>query len=88
MLIFSIGDNVRQLIDRPDGMYCFRLHRDRIYYASEKMIKMASNISRDELVSFGTCFGKLTKSKKFLLHITALDFLAPYAKVKYLKMYY
>ncbi len=79
---FSVGENVRLLIDRPDGLYCFRLHKDRIYYASEKMIKLASNVSNDNLISFGTCIGKLTKSKKFLLNITALDYLAPYAKVR------
>lgn len=32
-------------------------------------------------MSVGTCFGKFTKTNKFRLHITALDFLAPYAKV-------
>ena len=30
----------------------------------------------------GTCFGKFTKSKKFRLHVTALDFLAPYSQHK------
>lgn len=48
---------------------------------SEKILKLATNISRDKLVSVGTCFGKFTKTNKFRLHITALDFLAPYAKV-------
>ncbi len=28
----SIGENVRLLVDRPDGNYCFRLHKDRVYY--------------------------------------------------------
>uniref|UniRef100_A0A3B1IYG8 NIP7 nucleolar pre-rRNA processing protein n=1 Tax=Astyanax mexicanus TaxID=7994 RepID=A0A3B1IYG8_ASTMX len=77
-----IGENIKLLIDRPDGTYCFRLHHDRVYYISEKMLKMATNISRDKLVSVGTCFGKFTKTQKFRLHITALDFLAPYAKYK------
>ncbi|XP_054719900.1 60S ribosome subunit biogenesis protein NIP7 homolog [Uloborus diversus] len=77
-----IGENIKILIDRPDGVYCFRLHRNRIYYISEKNMKMACNISREDLVSFGTCFGKMTKTSKFRLHITALDYLAPYAKHK------
>lgn len=77
-----IGENIKLLIDRPDGTYCFRLHRERVYYISEKMLKLATNISRDKLVSVGTCFGKFTKTQKFRLHITALDFLAPYAKYK------
>lgn len=29
--ICSIGDNVKLLVDNPDG-YCFRLHKDRVYY--------------------------------------------------------
>jgi len=45
------------------------------------MLKKAGHVARDQLLSFGTCFGKFTKTSKFRLHITALDFLAPYAKV-------
>ena len=52
-----------------------------IHYFSEDIMKKAGNIARENLISFGTCFGKFTKSKKFRLQITALDFLAPYAKV-------
>lgn len=44
-------------------------------------MKFACNIGKDELISFGTNFGKFTKTGKFRLHVTALDFLAPYAKV-------
>ncbi|XP_043291250.1 60S ribosome subunit biogenesis protein NIP7 homolog isoform X1 [Cervus canadensis] len=77
-----IGENLQLLVDRPDGTYCFRLHNDRVYYVSEKILKLAANISGDKLVSLGTCFGKFTKTHKFRLHITALDYLAPYAKYK------
>lgn len=52
-----------------------------IYPLSEKILKLAANISGDKLVSLGTCFGKFTKTHKFRLHVTALDYLAPYAKV-------
>lgn len=27
-----IGKNIEQLINRPDETYCFRLHKDRVYY--------------------------------------------------------
>ncbi|XP_076727259.1 60S ribosome subunit biogenesis protein NIP7 homolog isoform X1 [Callospermophilus lateralis] len=77
-----IGENLQLLVDRPNGTYCFRLHNDRVYYVSEKILKLAANISGDKLVSLGTCFGKFTKTHKFRLHITALDYLAPYAKYK------
>lgn len=52
-----------------------------LFVHSERILKLATNISRDKLMSVGTCFGKFTKTNKFRLHITALDFLAPYAKV-------
>ncbi|XP_005052338.1 PREDICTED: 60S ribosome subunit biogenesis protein NIP7 homolog [Ficedula albicollis] len=78
----SIGENIQLLVDRPDGTYCFRLHRDRVYYLSEKLLKLAASIPRESLVAPGTCFGKFTKSQKFRLSVTALDFLAPYAKYK------
>ncbi|XP_039186908.1 60S ribosome subunit biogenesis protein NIP7 homolog isoform X1 [Crotalus tigris] len=118
-----VGENIQLLVDRPDGTYCFRLHKDRVYYVRsagpaggqsreakegrgaafervcspfcvtvdkpglegkffERLLKLATNIPRDSLVSLGTCFGKFTKTQKFRLHITALDYLAPYAKYK------
>ncbi|CAG8438355.1 10145_t:CDS:2 [Diversispora eburnea] len=45
-------------------------------------MRQATNISRNQLISVGTSFGKFTKSKKFKLHITALDYLAQYAVYK------
>ena len=48
---------------------------------SEKLLKVAASVPRESLVSLGTCFGKFTKTQKFRLSVTALDFLAPYAKV-------
>ena len=29
---FSLGRNIKLLLERPDGEYCFRLHRDRVFY--------------------------------------------------------
>ena len=40
-----IGDNIKLLIDRSDGAYCFRLHKDRVYYVSEKIMKQVINSS-------------------------------------------
>ncbi|KAJ7932528.1 hypothetical protein B0H13DRAFT_2517147 [Mycena leptocephala] len=60
-----IGKNLIHLIDRPDGAYCFRLQKDRVYYVSEESMRSASR-----------------KSGKFKLHITALDYIAKYAKYK------
>ena len=77
-----IGDNIKELLDRSDGSYCFRLNKERVFYVSERIMKQAANVARSNLLSLGTCFGKFTKSRKFRLHVTALDFLAPYAKHK------
>ncbi|RIA95778.1 60S ribosome subunit biogenesis protein nip7 [Glomus cerebriforme] len=77
-----IGRNIVHLIDRSDETYYFRLHHDKVYYMSEALMRQAISIGRDQLVSLGVCFGKFTKSKKFKLHITALDYLAQYAKYK------
>ncbi|KAG5894068.1 hypothetical protein JTB14_003927 [Gonioctena quinquepunctata] len=63
-----IGTNVKLLIERPDGLYCFREQRDRVYYVAEKILKLATTIPYDNLITVGTCFGKFTKSNKFKLH--------------------
>ena len=76
------GKNLIRLIDRPDGPYCFRLHKDRVFYVSESSMRLGISVARPNLVSLGTCFGKFSKSGKFKLHITALDHLAQYAKYK------
>jgi 60S ribosome subunit biogenesis protein NIP7 len=78
------GKNLVHLIDRQDEPYCFRLHRDRVFYVSESSMRLGISVARANLVSLGTCFGKFSKSGKFKLHITALDYLAQYAKYKVL----
>ena len=45
-------------------------------------MRLGISVARPNLVSLGTCFGKFSKSGKFKLHITALDYLAQYAKYK------
>eukprot|EP01114_Cavostelium_apophysatum_P007257 TRINITY_DN1921_c0_g1_i1.p1 TRINITY_DN1921_c0_g1~~TRINITY_DN1921_c0_g1_i1.p1 ORF type:complete len:180 (+),score=40.88 TRINITY_DN1921_c0_g1_i1:51-590(+) len=77
-----IGRNIKYLVDRQDEPYVFRLHRDRVYYVSEEIMKKATNVETKSLLSLGTCFGKFTKGGKFKLHITSLDFLAQFAQHK------
>ncbi|KAH9947909.1 secretory pathway protein Sec39-domain-containing protein [Amylocystis lapponica] len=45
-------------------------------------MRLGISVARPNLVSLGTCFGKFSKSGKFKLHITALDYLAQFAKYK------
>jgi len=77
-----LGSNIKFLIEREDGEYVFRLHKDRVYYINSEVLKMAAHIGKDELIGAGTCFGKFTKTEKFKLHITCLEYLAKYAKFK------
>ncbi len=78
----SIGKNIQLLLMRQDEPWCFRLHKDRVYYASENLVRKAGNVQRKQLLSIGVCFGKFSRKGKFQLHITSLDLIAPYAKVK------
>lgn len=77
-----IGRNISFLIDNPTNPHVFRLQKDRVYYVSETVANFATSVSRDRLMALGTCFGKFTKTGKFRLHITALPYLAQYAKYK------
>jgi len=77
-----IGSNIRLLLERADGKYCFRLHMDRVYYVNEELMKRAVSISRKKLISLGVCFGKFNRKGAFKVHVTALTYLAPYATYK------
>ena len=55
---------------------------DYLVSFSEAKMRLATNIGRDNLISIGTCFGKFSKSGKFRLHVSCLDYLAQYARHK------
>jgi 60S ribosome subunit biogenesis protein NIP7 len=42
-------------------------------------MRQATSISRDDLVTFGVCLGKFTKTRRFRLAVTALDVLSAHA---------
>ena len=65
----------------PDR-HVFRIQNARVYYVRESIANLATSVARKNLVSLGTCLGKFTKSGKFMLHITALDIIAPHARYK------
>ena len=62
--------------------YVFRLNHARVYYVKLSIANLATSISRDALLSLGTCIGKMTKTGKFRLHITALPIIAAGARHK------
>jgi 60S ribosome subunit biogenesis protein NIP7 len=77
-----IGNNITKLIDRQDAPHTFRLMNDRVYYINEQHLRLATNVNRENLLSIGTLFGKFTKSGKFRLHISCLEYLAQYCPHK------
>lgn len=85
-----VGNNLKNIVENPShegpdsnpGRYCFRLHKERVYYVSESLVKRATNINRKNLVALGTQIGKFTKGGKFRLSIQSLNLLAANAKHK------
>ena len=65
----------------PDR-HVFRIQNSRVYYVRESIANLATSVARRNLLSLGTCLGKFTKGGKFMLHITALDIVAPHARYK------
>ncbi|KAL9603925.1 MAG: hypothetical protein Q9219_000863 [cf. Caloplaca sp. 3 TL-2023] len=82
------GRSLNNLIQPPSDSpsegerYVFRLHASRVYYMKLSIANLATSIARPNLLSLGTCLGKFTKTRKFRLHITALDIIAPHARYK------
>ncbi|CDJ38987.1 60S ribosome subunit biogenesis protein NIP7, putative [Eimeria tenella] len=77
-----LGDNLLHLIENSSDPHVFRLHRDRVFFLSEKLLKAAGCVPRKNLLSVGQCIGKITKGRKFRLGITALHVIAKYAPHK------
>jgi 60S ribosome subunit biogenesis protein NIP7 len=59
-----------------------RAAASRVYYLPTPLMKQSISVARPNLISLGTCFGRFSKSGKFKLAVTSLDFLATYAKFK------
>ncbi|OAY71119.1 60S ribosome subunit biogenesis protein NIP [Ananas comosus] len=81
------GPNLKLLVERPDpcspdpsARCCFRLHKNRVYYAGESLVRRATSVARPRLASLGTPLGRFTKSGAFRLTLPALDLLAAHAR--------
>ncbi|CAB4303421.1 unnamed protein product [Prunus armeniaca] len=84
------GNNLKNIVENPShegpdpdsGRYCFRLHKNKVYYVSESLVKRATNIARTQLVSLGTCIGRFTHGGSFHLTVQCLSLVASNAKHK------
>lgn len=79
---FIGAENIKVLLQRDDERFVFRLVKLRVYYVSERLMRLATNVPRDNLVAFGTCFGRFTHHGNFHLTISCLDYLNKYAMHK------
>ncbi|KAK2198378.1 bifunctional Ribosome biogenesis factor [Babesia duncani] len=78
-----LGEKVVSLVEGEDSeSYFFRLHKERVYYMNENILKYSGCVNKKNLISAGVCLGKFTKNKNFKLHITSLPYLAHYSKHK------
>ncbi|TPX08608.1 uncharacterized protein E0L32_009947 [Thyridium curvatum] len=80
----SLKNLIAPLDNSPNAdRYVFRLSNGgRVYYVRLSIANLATSVSRDKLLSLGTCLGKFTKSGKFRLHVTAISILAEHARHK------
>jgi 60S ribosome subunit biogenesis protein NIP7 len=77
-----IGAKLKLMLENDDKTYVFRLHKNRVFYCDENVIKLAQHFEKKKLVSVGTCIGKFTKTGKFRLAITGLEYMSKFAKYK------
>ncbi|PPQ63013.1 hypothetical protein CVT24_006119 [Panaeolus cyanescens] len=87
----TFGYTRQKAVLQPSPDYTPQMHDSGIAFTIESnhesddaksSMRLGISVARPNLVSLGTCFGKFSKSGKFKLHITALDYLAQYAKYK------
>ncbi|KAG7018619.1 60S ribosome subunit biogenesis protein NIP7-like protein, partial [Cucurbita argyrosperma subsp. argyrosperma] len=84
------GNNLKNIVENPShegpelnpGRYCFRLHKNKVYYVSDSLVKRATNVARSNLVALGTCIGKFTHGGSFHLTVHSLGLLSSNAKHK------
>eukprot|EP00924_Labyrinthula_sp_SR-Ha-C_P011714 maker-scaffold_17-snap-gene-6.70-mRNA-1 protein AED:0.33 eAED:0.33 QI:58/1/1/1/1/1/2/39/180 len=81
-LVKYIGQDVTKLLSTSPTKHVFRLHNNRVYYLSEDLLKLSSNVASENLIYIGTLFGKFTKKRNFRLTVHCLDTLSDYAKHK------
>jgi len=74
-----VGPKCEELIA---GDKCLRVFKNRVFLSDFKKSDQAAIIGKTKLVSYGKKLGKLSKTGRFRLSITALPILAPLAATK------
>lgn len=56
---------MKTLVEREDEAYCFRLHKNRVYYVSERLMKKATNVWRQVCAGISPlCCPSATNSRR------------------------
>lgn len=74
-----LGKNLKHLVEREDDTYVFRLHRKRVYYMREDLMRKATGVKRKRLIHLGHLVGKFTHSNRFHVTVPCIDLLSKYA---------
>eukprot|EP01057_Protomagalhaensia_wolfi_P001776 Protomagalhaensia_wolfi_Nauph_80__1775@NODE_2104_length_1212_cov_29_504689_g1645_i0_p1_GENE_NODE_2104_length_1212_cov_29_504689_g1645_i0NODE_2104_length_1212_cov_29_504689_g1645_i0_p1_ORF_typecomplete_len190_score35_28UPF0113/PF03657_13/5_5e30UPF0113_N/PF17833_1/1_4e25UPF0113_N/PF17833_1/1_2e04PUA/PF01472_20/2_4e03PUA/PF01472_20/0_0067_NODE_2104_length_1212_cov_29_504689_g1645_i029598 len=80
-LVQFLGKNAELLLELTPP-HVFRLNQARVFIMSETLVKACSSIPKKQLIAAGVCIGKFTKSKRFHLQISALEYLAQFCTNK------
>ena len=77
-----IGDNFKPLLEREGSTWTFAVHKNRVYYMREELLKLCKPFAEKCLLSAGMNIGRFTKKGRFFLNVTALPIIEPLAKYK------
>ncbi|ORC90595.1 RNA-binding protein [Trypanosoma theileri] len=67
---------------QQDEEHVFRLHKGRIWYMPLRLAKLASCVSKSNLMGIGVLFAKVTHNGHIRIQVTALDYIAQYSLFK------
>ncbi|KAJ3708770.1 hypothetical protein LUZ61_012475 [Rhynchospora tenuis] len=77
-----VDPNLKHIIERPAVGDCFWLHKNRVYYFSEPLVRRSTFIVRPKRVSLGLPIAKITKSGQFRITIHSLVLLTEHERNK------
>ncbi|GET91887.1 hypothetical protein, conserved [Leishmania tarentolae] len=78
-----IGANTTHLLERKgEEEHVFRLHKNRIWYMPLRLAKLASCVSKTNLMGIGVLFAKVTHNGNVRIQVTALEYIAQYSLFK------
>lgn len=77
-LQYYIGDNTKDLLSG----YKLRLNNQRVFLATDELLRACSQLGRGQIVACGSILGKMTKSENFRVAVTAVHTLHRYANHK------